>query len=421
MRTEAAQGRVGHVHEAGFYTSDAEFLALIVPFVTGGIAAGEPVIIGYDDRKCDLLRAELPRPDAVSFIADTHLYATPAGAIDAYRQQFERHVAAGAEQIRIAGDVPHEGNGGRFAGWDRYESAVNVVWQDYPVYSRCLYDATTVADRVRDVVERTHRRVLIVDGAVVTSPRYQEVADFERLPPAADPLEATPPTVALIGASPRKTRHQVAEAAHGRIDAATDAGVAVRGLGSCPQRAPAWTAADHREVLDGSRPDRGPRARRRPRTGRPAHRPRPRPLAVSPARVSGCGSSTSSPTSTSISSPPPTVYRPAARRASPRPGGERRPEQAHCAPDPHDAFRGPDPGMQRSGPPQFPSRIGTRRVCLCTPTATEPVSARSSCQRRWIPEASPGSGPTASCFPPQPAREAAGCRSTVRSRRAPWP
>ena len=130
-------------------------------------------------------------------------------------------MAAGAEQIRIAGDVPHEGNGGRFAGWDRYESAVNVVWQDYPVYSRCLYDATTVADRVRDVVERTHRRVLTADGAVVTSPRYQEVADFERLPPAPDPLEATPPTVALIGASPRKTRHQVAEAAHGRIDAAT--------------------------------------------------------------------------------------------------------------------------------------------------------------------------------------------------------
>jgi hypothetical protein len=51
MRTGAAHGRIGHVHEAGFYSSDAEFLALIVPFVTGGIAAGEPVIIGYDDRK----------------------------------------------------------------------------------------------------------------------------------------------------------------------------------------------------------------------------------------------------------------------------------------------------------------------------------------------------------------------------------
>ena len=66
MRTGAAHGGVGHVHEAGFYSSDTEFLALIVPFVTGGIAAGEPVVIGYDDRKCDLLRAALPRPDAAS-------------------------------------------------------------------------------------------------------------------------------------------------------------------------------------------------------------------------------------------------------------------------------------------------------------------------------------------------------------------
>jgi anti-sigma regulatory factor (Ser/Thr protein kinase) len=208
------------VHEAGFYSSDVEFLALIVPFVAGGLAAGEPVVIGYDDRKCDLLRAELTRPNAVSFIADTRLYATPAGAIEAYRQLFERHVATGAEQIRIAGDVPHEGNGGRFAGWDRYESAVNVVWQDYPVYSRCLYDATTVADPVRDVVERTHRRLLTADGGATASPRYQEVTDYVRLPPSADPLEAAPPAVALVNASPRQTRHRVAEAARGRIDAA---------------------------------------------------------------------------------------------------------------------------------------------------------------------------------------------------------
>lgn len=220
MRTGSAQGLAGHVHEAGFYASDAEFLALIVPFVTGGTDAGEPVVIGYDERKCDLLRAELPRTDAVDFIVDSGLYATPAGAIEAYRLQFERHVAAGAEQIRIAGDVPHEGNGGRFAGWDRYESAVNVVWQDYPVYSRCLYDSTTTAQPVRDVVERSHRRVLTPDGGH-DSPRFQEVTEFERVPAADDPLERTPPALALVDPSLRETRCRVAEAARGRVDAAT--------------------------------------------------------------------------------------------------------------------------------------------------------------------------------------------------------
>src|SRR3954471_18070654 len=220
MRTGAARGYVGNFHEAGFYSSDAEFLALIVPFVTGGMASSEPVVIGYDARKCDLLRATLPRSDAVTYIVDQSLYASPARAIEAYRQQFERHLAAGAEQIRIAGDVPHEGNGGRFDGWDRYESAVNVVWQDYPVWSRCLYDASTVPDDVRDVVQRTHRRLVMPDGAASASPRFEEVTEFTALPPASDPLEAAAPTVELINPSAKRTRRRVQEVAHGRIGAA---------------------------------------------------------------------------------------------------------------------------------------------------------------------------------------------------------
>ena len=62
MRTGAARGQAGHFHEAGFYASDAEFRALIVPFAEEGIAAGEAVIIGYgDDRKSAPLRSWLSR------------------------------------------------------------------------------------------------------------------------------------------------------------------------------------------------------------------------------------------------------------------------------------------------------------------------------------------------------------------------
>jgi hypothetical protein len=78
MRTGAARGQAGHFHEAGFYGSDAEFRTLIVPFAEEGIAAGEPVIIGYDDRKSRLLRSWLTDPSAVTFIGDKSLYATPA-------------------------------------------------------------------------------------------------------------------------------------------------------------------------------------------------------------------------------------------------------------------------------------------------------------------------------------------------------
>jgi len=257
MRTGPARDSTGNFHEAGFYSSDAEFLALIHPFVTEGLAAGEPVIIGYDERKCDLLRATLRCPEQVAFIQDTSLYASPACAIEAYRQQFERHVAAGAEQIRIAGDVPHEGNGGRFAGWDRYESAVNAVWQAYPVWSRCLYDATTAPDDVRDVVVRTHRRLVTPDGAATASPHYQDVAEFVGLPPTADPLEATTPTVRLGDASLKRTRHRVAEAARGSLDAAafdelvfalSEAVINAQSYGHPPVAVRVWTAP-HRVVV----------------------------------------------------------------------------------------------------------------------------------------------------------------------------
>ena len=217
------------------------------------------------------------RAGAVTFIEDASLYASPARAIEAYRQQFERHVAAGAEQIRIAGDVPHEGNGGRFAGWDRYESAVNVVWQDYPVWSRCLYDATTVPDDVRDVVERTHRRLVTADGGATASPRYQDVAEFESLPQAADPLEATQTD---HEAGRRLAEEDQAPRRGGRARADRRRRVRrpdVRAVRSGDQRAAVWTTARDGQGLDGAGPDRRARARRRPRPARPPDRSRPRP------------------------------------------------------------------------------------------------------------------------------------------------
>ena len=221
MRTGAARGQVGHYHEAGFYGSDAEFAALIVPFAEEGIAAGEPVILGYDDRKSGLLRSWLTDPSAVDFIGDKSLYATPGRAIATYRRLFEFHVAMGAGQIRIAGDVPHPGNGGRFEGWDRYESAVNTVWQDFPVWGRCLYDATTAPAPVLDIVERTHPRIVSPSGERRASDRYQSASAFEGLPYTPDPLEDSTPLVELVNRPAADARHALAHIGRGRIPATT--------------------------------------------------------------------------------------------------------------------------------------------------------------------------------------------------------
>jgi anti-sigma regulatory factor (Ser/Thr protein kinase) len=216
MRTESA-GRPERFHEVGFYRSDAEFGALIVPFVEEGVAASQPVILGYDDRKASLLWSWLYDPSAVTFIADTSLYATPARAIASYWEMFEELITAGATQIRIAGDVPHEGNGGRFVGWDRYESAANTVWNQFPVWSRCLYDATTAAPRVLDIAARTHPRIVLPSGQYLPSSRYQDLAHFEPLPPDPDPLERSAPAIEMSDPSAAQVRHAVTSIGGGQV------------------------------------------------------------------------------------------------------------------------------------------------------------------------------------------------------------
>jgi anti-sigma regulatory factor (Ser/Thr protein kinase) len=217
MRTGAARCHSGHFHEAGFYGSDEEFRALIVPFAEEGVAAGEPVIIGYDARKNALLRSWLTDPEAVTFIGGKSLYATPARAIAAYREMFEFHVAMGAGQIRIAGDVPHPGNGGTFEGWDRYEVAVNAVWDEFPVWGRCLYDTVTAPAAVLDAVERTHPRIVSPSGERHASGRYQGIAHFEGLPAAPDPLEATTPLLELVDQPPATARHALERVGRGQV------------------------------------------------------------------------------------------------------------------------------------------------------------------------------------------------------------
>jgi anti-sigma regulatory factor (Ser/Thr protein kinase) len=218
MRTGAARSQAGHFHEAGFYGSDAEFRTLIVPFAEEGIAAGEPVVLGYDDRKSALLRSWLSDPSAVEFVGDESLYAKPARAIKAYRRLFEFHVAMGAGQIRIAGDVPHPGDGGWFEGWDRYEAAINTVWQEFPVWGRCLYDTTTAPPAVLEVVERTHPRMVSPSGQRRESGCYQyDALAFEGLPYAPDPLEDSTPAAELVNRPAAEARHALARIARGRV------------------------------------------------------------------------------------------------------------------------------------------------------------------------------------------------------------
>src|ERR1700712_2645886 len=98
MRTGAADGHRGYFHEAGFYGSDDEFLDLVVPFVEGGIAAGEPTLLAFGEPNEKLVRDAMGEPEGLSYLRGSAQYARPAGAIKKYRDLLAEHVAGGAGQ-----------------------------------------------------------------------------------------------------------------------------------------------------------------------------------------------------------------------------------------------------------------------------------------------------------------------------------
>jgi anti-sigma regulatory factor (Ser/Thr protein kinase) len=208
----------GYVHEVGFYGSDEEFADLILPFAQGGIDNDEPMVFAYDPATTALLRQWLPDTAPVSYITDTGHYATPAKALRAWRSLVESKLAAGAQRVRIAGNVPHPGYGMSFAGWDRYEAAVDRALGDLPVWAPCLYD-TRIAPT--DVIERAaslHHTRRHLDGASRRNDRYappRGLADFLRADP--DPIEQRAPLLQLTDPTPAAARAAITALLAGRV------------------------------------------------------------------------------------------------------------------------------------------------------------------------------------------------------------
>ena len=129
-----------------------------------------------------------------------------------------------------------------------------MVWQDYPVWGLCLYDSRVTPTEVIDVVERTHPRIVTGTGRRRMNDRYEDPAMFVHAPAEPDPLEASPPAVDLVGATPAEARRALRRVATGSLDRETLEGL-VLGVsetvtngyvhGSAPVTLRIWTTTDH--------------------------------------------------------------------------------------------------------------------------------------------------------------------------------
>jgi anti-sigma regulatory factor (Ser/Thr protein kinase) len=214
MRTGAAAGHSGYFHEAVYYATDEELLAVVVPFLRGGVAEDEPTVVAFGEQHTALVRSALPAADAgrVLFHPGCDMYARPASAIRSYRKMLADYTAAGADQIRIIGELPPTALGATWDWWARYESAINTAYDEFPLWSMCVYDTTTTPAAVLEDVARTHPRSAAPGGLHPPSPPYLEPSVFlsRQQPGDPDPLQLTEPTLSEVDPDPAAVRAALA-------------------------------------------------------------------------------------------------------------------------------------------------------------------------------------------------------------------
>ncbi|MEP7113921.1 MAG: sensor histidine kinase [Ilumatobacteraceae bacterium] len=220
MRSGAASDHVGYFHETAVYGSDDELLDIVLPFLRGGLDAGEPVVVTFAEHNAALAKRALGRQtDQIRFVSGADQYARPATTIRNYRDMFAEFVAEGAQQIRVVGDVPHTGTGFDWHDWVRYEAAINRAYDDFPLWGLCPYDTRLAPADVLDHVARTHPHVATADGRHHRNPHFEDPAEFwHRL--ECPPHHDRSPDIALIEPTMREARQCFATAAR-------DAGLSV--------------------------------------------------------------------------------------------------------------------------------------------------------------------------------------------------
>ncbi|VVJ18102.1 Uncharacterised protein [Amycolatopsis camponoti] len=210
MTADPKTARRGYDHAAVRYRSDADLLAVAVPFLESGLAAGEPTLVSLEPERAELVRRALSPAAKTQYLSTDDFYARPAAAIRSYRDLMAGLVADGAGGIRIFGEIPRAAIDTSWDWWARYEAAVNHAYDEFPLRSVCAYDTRTTPRHVLDDVARTHPFVAIPGGqrrnaGYIDPPAF--LADPRPMTP--HPIQHSAPLVELADPDPPTARHAV--------------------------------------------------------------------------------------------------------------------------------------------------------------------------------------------------------------------
>jgi transcriptional regulator with XRE-family HTH domain len=177
--SDAAMGSSVFEHLVLRYSSDEEFLAATVPFLTQGVERSEAVLAVTTRANIELLRDRLNgRFEDVAFAESIDWCSSPNEAMHRYRTFVTERFEAGAMWTRIVGEPVWAGrSAAEVAAWTRYESLLNLACASLPATILCPYDARAVPAAVVADAHRTHPAVARGTG-ITANAEYSKPEDF---------------------------------------------------------------------------------------------------------------------------------------------------------------------------------------------------------------------------------------------------
>jgi anti-sigma regulatory factor (Ser/Thr protein kinase) len=185
-------------HEAFFYAGQEEFLAGMVPFIQGAVAAGEPMLVVVNAEKIRMLKAHLNgQSDGVLFEDMAEVGQNPARIIPAWHRFVDEHAEGGRRVRGIGEPIWPERTPDEMVECVSHESLLNLAFDGVaPMWLVCPYDTEGLDGDILESARRNHP-FLSANGAEMRSDAYLAPYrapgpfDGELAPAAAEPDEVT--------------------------------------------------------------------------------------------------------------------------------------------------------------------------------------------------------------------------------------
>jgi anti-sigma regulatory factor (Ser/Thr protein kinase) len=147
------------VHLALLYRSEEEYLTCLVPFITDGVAAGQPVVVAVPEPRLALLRTALGTTATGIALVDMMEAGRNPGHImvGVFRRFADPHPD---RHVRIVGEPIWPGRTDlEYPACVQHEALLNPAFARREVTIVCPYDVARLADHVLADVQATHPMV----------------------------------------------------------------------------------------------------------------------------------------------------------------------------------------------------------------------------------------------------------------------